>query len=94
MLTGSQNFKLYPFKTNVIHVGNVNTYHIFKMKIEFCYKIIKESGNDPSKLLDLLIKNKFALYDLRSENEKITKEELLEKYSKNIGATDIFCVRE
>jgi FkbM family methyltransferase len=65
-----------------------------KLKIEFYYKLIKESGNEPSNLLDLLIKNKFSLFDLRDKNKKVTKDEFLKKYSQNIGATDIFCIRE
>lgn len=65
-----------------------------KLKIEFYYKLIKESGDEPEELLNFLIKHKFCLYDLRSENKRVTKNELLKKYSKNIGATDIFCVRE
>ena len=65
-----------------------------KMKVEFYYKLIKESGSQPEELLDLLIKNKFSLYDLRDNNKKIIKEKFLDKYSKNIGATDIFCIKE
>ena len=82
-------FKILSGMQNILK----NNFQI-KMKIEFYYNLIKESGDEPGELLDLLIKNKFKFYDLRSKNAKVTKEELLEKYSKNIGATDIFCIRE
>ena len=60
---------------------------------EFYLKLLKQHG-DPKQFFKILYQNGFVLYDIRDKMQPVNVFQILDKYEKNIVATDILCIKQ